>query len=150
MTDPADIAAAVADARQKLAGFASECSEEQWGSSPLGDADPRPVCVIVDHVADAYEYIGGWLRSMLDGESLDITSDDVDHLNAHHASIAVMHGRSEVIEHLDRSGDQLIELISALRPDQLAIDNGRLERLAMIASRHADGHRSELEAALAF
>jgi hypothetical protein len=53
-----------------------------------------------------------------------------------------------VIQHLDRSGDQLIELISALRPDQLAIDNGRLERLAMIASRHADGHRSELEAAL--
>jgi hypothetical protein len=149
MNDPAEIAAAIADARQKLAGFASECSEEQWSSSPLGEEDPRPVCVIVDHVADAYDYIRGWLEAMLNGENLEITSEDVDHLNAQHASIADVHPRAEVIEHLDRSGDQLIELISNLRPDQLAIENGRLERLAMIASRHADGHRSELEAALA-
>jgi len=148
MNDPAEIAAAIADARQKLAGFASGCSDEQWSSSPLGDEDPRSVCIIVDHVADAYDYIRGWLESMLDGENLDITPEDVDHLNAQHASIAGVHPRSEVIQHLDRSGDQLIELISNLRPDQLGVDNGRLERLAMIASRHADGHRSELEAAL--
>jgi hypothetical protein len=148
MTNPNEIAEAIADARQKLAGFASECTDEQWGSSPLGEADPRPVCVILDHVAVAYEYIGDWLRSLLDGQDLDLTAEGVDQLNAHHASLAVMHRRDEVIEHLDRSGDELIELISALSPDQLAIDNGRLERLAMIASRHADAHRCELESAL--
>jgi hypothetical protein len=148
MTNPTDIATAIADARQKLAGFASECSDEQWGSSPLGEADPRSVCVILDHVAVAYEYIGDWLRCLLDGQDLDITPEGVDQLNAQHASLAVVRHRDEVIEHLDRSGDELIELISALSPDQLAIDNGRLERLAMIASRHADAHRCELESAL--
>jgi hypothetical protein len=148
MTDAIAIAEEIADARGRLVSFAADCDDEQWGSSPLVGTDPRPVCVIVDHVADAYEYIGNWLRSLLDGDALEVTEEAVDRLNAQHASVAVPIARDEVVGHLHRSGDALIELVSGLSADDLAIDNGRVERLARIASRHADGHRSELESAL--
>jgi hypothetical protein len=38
-------------------------------------------------------------------------------------------------------------LVSGLEAAQLDLDDGRIRRLATIAARHADGHRTEFEVA---
>jgi hypothetical protein len=53
-----------------------------------------------------------------------------------------------VVGHLRSSGDAMIALIAGLEPAQLDLGDGRVRRLAMIAARHADNHRTEIEAAL--
>jgi hypothetical protein len=104
--------------------------------------------VIVDHVADAYEYLGSWMKAIVAGEAVEVNPDMVDEMNAIHASEATSLERAEVIQHLRRSGDEMIELVSGLTADQLAMGDGRVELFAQIAKRHADAHRSELEEAL--
>ena len=150
MTDErnaAEYAAAIAGARQRLIGFADGCSDQDWSASPL-DGDPRPVGVVVDHVAHAYEYIAGWLRQILDGQAVKVSSDIVDGLNAGHAGEAARLSRAEAIDHLNRSGDVLIALMAGLEAGQLDADEGRIRRFAQISIRHADDHRTEIEAAL--
>jgi hypothetical protein len=145
---PAALAAAVGDARARLVTFVGRCTEGQWVSCPLGDADPRSVAVIVDHVADAYEYMGRWVEALVRGEPVVVDSGVVDDLNARHAAGAVGPTPDEAASHLVASGDRLVELIGSLRPEQLDLGEGRVGRLAHIAALHADGHRTELEEAL--
>ncbi len=150
MTDvrtAAEYAAAIAGARQRLIGFIERCPDDDWKASPL-DGDPRPVGVVVDHVAHAYEYIAGWLRQILDGQAAVVTAEIVDGLNAGHAGEAAKLSRAEVIDHLNRSGDVLIALMAGLQAAQLDADEGRVRLFAQISIRHADDHRTEIEAAL--
>lgn len=146
MVDPNDLAHEISEARGRLIAFVTRCSADQWVSEPMGSADPRPVSVIVDHVADSYEYLGSWMEAMVAGEAVEVNPDIVDELNAIHASRATSLERDEVIEHLRRSGDEMIGFVSRLTGDQLAMGDGRVELFAQIAQRHADAHRSELEA----
>jgi len=59
--EAADLAERILQERDKLADLAWACTDEQWESAPLGAEDPRRVLVIVDHVADSYEYLAGWV-----------------------------------------------------------------------------------------
>lgn len=145
---PAAYAQAIADARQRLIAFLQRCTDGDWRSAPV-DGDPRPVGVIADHVADAYEYLAGWIRDLLAGNPVDVNSDIVDELNAEHASDTGAVTPAHVAGHLRSSGDALIALVAGLEPGQLDLDDGRVRRLAIIAARHADNHRAEIEAALA-
>ncbi len=146
---PSQLAAAVEESRQRLSDFVLRCTDEQWQSAPI-EGDPRPVGVITDHVAHAYEYIAGWIGEMLAGGSPEVNSELVDDLNAEHAtgsgtaSITPAH----VAGHLKTSGDALIEMIKNLQPAQLDLGEGRMRRFAIIADRHADIHRDEIEVAL--
>ena len=65
--DPAAYAADIEAARDRLIAFASGCGDEEWRAAPL-DGDPRPVGVVVDHVADSYEYLAGWIRQLVAGQ----------------------------------------------------------------------------------
>lgn len=149
MAHPDELADEISEARAKLVAFVTACSDEQWVASPLGEDDPRPVCLIVDHIADAYEYIGSWIEALAAGEEVSVNSRVVDDLNARHANVTTALSREAVSSHLDRSGDVIIGLVRRLEVGQLALGEGRVERLAQIASRHADDHRSDLEVALA-
>jgi hypothetical protein len=51
--------------------------------------------------------------------------------------------------HLRRSGADIAALVAGLSAAGLAAGDGRVRRLAQVAIRHADDHRSEIEAALA-
>jgi len=147
---PAACAAEIDAARDRLIGFVDSCSEEQWRTAPLAlDGDPRPVAVVVDHVADAYEYLAGWIRQIAAGEQVDVDSDVVDALNADHADAAAAVTRAEVTGHLRRSGAAISDLVAGLSAADLAVANGQIRLLAQIAARHADNHRSDLETALA-
>lgn len=147
MTDnlsPADHAAEIDSARQRLTEFIQQCTEAQWASSPV-DGDPRPVGVIADHVAHAYEYLAGWITDLVDGGSPQVDTDVVDGLNAEHAADGTVPTQAQVTEHLKSSGDALITLVSGLDAAQLELGDGRVDRFAVIAARHADSHRQEIE-----
>ena len=144
---PAELAAAIDAARHRVIGFATGCTAADWQAAPL-PGDPRPVGVVVDHVAHAYEYLAGWLRDVQAGTSPAVSGEIVDELNAAHAA-AGRPSQAEAVAHLHRSGDAIIDLVAGLRPDDLDAADGRGRRLAQIAIRHADDHRREIEAALA-
>ena len=147
MTATANLAREVSAARDRLIAFARRCPPDQWASSPLAD-DPRSVAVIVDHVADAYEYLGSWVGALARGERAEVTPATVDELNARHAAAVTAPTRDAAVEHLMRSGDDFVALIESLGAEQLAAGEGRITRFAEIAARHADDHRAELEAGL--
>jgi hypothetical protein len=142
---PAEYAGAVAAARDRLVGFIGQCSDASWSSISAAEGDPRPVGVIVDHVADAYEYLAAWIRALLDGESVDVTAEVVDELNARHALAASNVTRSQAVSHLQTSGDMFVALIGSLPPAALDLGGGRVRRFAEIAARHAESHRLEVE-----
>ncbi|MGN6793760.1 MAG: DinB family protein [Streptosporangiaceae bacterium] len=149
MTDdlsPADYAQAIDEARQRLVAFIEQCPDDVWRSAPVA-GDPRPVGVIADHVAHAYEYLADWISDVAAGKKVALSIELVDDLNAGHASDAAGITRPQVAEHLRSSGDELIALINGLEAPQLDLDDGRIRRLATIAARHADGHRAEFEGA---
>lgn len=128
--------------------FVQRCTDSDWRAAPV-DGDPRPVGVIADHVAHAYEYLAGWIADLAEGKPVEINSEIVDEMNAEHASDAATVTRVHVIGHLQSSGDALVSLVAGLEPDQLDLGDGRVRRLAVIAARHADDHRTTLEQALA-
>jgi hypothetical protein len=145
---PAQYAADIDDARDRLIAFVESCTTEQWNAAPL-EGDPGPVGVVADHVAHAYEYLAGWMRGILLGETVTVTSDAVDALNAGHAATAMAVTRTEAVEHLRRSGAVISALVAGCTAEDLQAGGGPVERLAQIAIRHADDHRTEIETALA-
>jgi len=151
MTDtisPADHAAAIEQARQRLIRFVQRCTDGDWRSAPVA-GDPRTVGVIADHVAHSYEYLAGWIADLTAGRPVEVNSDVVDALNAEHAAEADTVTQAHVTGHLRSSGDAMVALVAGLEPEQLGLGDGRVGRLATIAARHADNHRTEIEAALA-
>lgn len=150
MTDelgPGELAQAIDDARQRFISFVQRCTDGDWRSAPVG-GDPRPVGVIADHIAHAYEFFSGWVGDLAAGRAVEVNADIVDQLNAEHAHDADAVTPGHVAGHLRSSGDALIAQVAGLEPDQLDLDDGRVRRLASIAARHADDHRTQIEAAL--
>jgi DinB superfamily len=145
---PAELAAAIGAARDRLISFVRGCTDQQWRSAPL-DGDPRPVGVVVDHVAHSYEYLAGWIRQLAAGQPVDVNSEVVDALNAQHARAAASVSRADATAHLLRSGDAIGALIAGVPAAGLEAGGGRVRRFAQIAIRHPDDHRSEIETALA-
>ena len=147
--DPAQCADDIAAARDALLDFTAACTAGDWQRHVLDDqGDPRPVGVVVDHVAHSYEYLAGWIRECVAGGSPAVSTDLVDALNARHAAAAGQVSRDQAAEHLRRSGDAIIELVAGLSSAQLDIDDGQVRRFALIAARHASDHRSDLQVAL--
>ena len=145
---PAEFAADIDAARERLVGFVRGCTDAEWHSAPL-DGDPRPVGVVVDHVAHAYEYLAGWIRQVVAGQPVEVDSEVVDALNAEHAQAAGSVSKADATGHLRRSGTAISGLVAGLSADGLKAGDGRVQRFAQIAVRHADSHRSEMETALA-
>jgi len=144
---PAAYAADIDAARERMIAFVGGCSDKEWRAAPL-NGDPRPVAVVVDHVAHAYEYLAGWMRQIVAGQPVEVNSDAVDALNAQHARDAAAVSKAEAEGHLRRSGVAISGLVAGLSAADLAADDGRVRRLAQIAARHADDHRAEIETAL--
>jgi len=152
MTDAlssAEHAELIAAARDRLLAFAAACTDDTWARRPLAaHGDHRAVGVIVDHVAHAYDYMTGWVREMLAGHTPAVDGALVDRLNAEHAADSVHLTQAGAMEHLTRSGDELIALISTLTQADLDVGGGRVRRFAEISARHPDAHRTDLEDAL--
>jgi DinB superfamily len=144
---PAECAADIDAARERLVSFAGGCTDQEWRCAPL-EGDPRPVAVVVDHVADAFDYLAEWIRQVVAGGAPEVTTEVVDALNAKHAAAAGAVTQAEATEHLRRGGTAISALVASLDAAGLDAGDGRVRRLAQIAARHADNHRGEIEAAL--
>ena len=147
-TSPAAHAQSIDAARDRFLQFMLGCSDSEWHESPV-DGDPRPVGVIADHVAHAYEYLARWITELAAGRDVSVNTEIVDELNAEHAADASGVTPEHVAGHLRASGNTLIALVAGLTPEQLELGGGMVRRLAVIAARHADSHRDELQASLA-
>lgn len=150
MTDeqtPIECAAEIDASRGRFLAFAAQCTDADWHAAPI-DGDPREVGVICDHVAHAYEYLTGWIGELTTGLTVEVNPDVVDKLNSEHSADVGPVTPASVTNHLQSSGDALIALVGGLEPDQLDLADGQVRRFAMIAARHADSHRDEIEAAL--
>jgi hypothetical protein len=146
---PAEHAAQISAARDRLLAFAATCTDEVWHATPLdAHGDHRPVGIIVDHIAHAYDYMGGWMREILAGGAPQVDVALVDRLNAAHAASAGHLTQAGAMEHLTRSGDELIGLVAGLTEAELDAGAGRVRRFAEIAARHPDAHRADIEDAL--
>jgi hypothetical protein len=143
------LAVDIAAARDRLLAFVGTCDPEQWRASVLGDGDPRPVGVVLDHVAHSYEYMGEWVTALVAGDDPQVDAAVVDKLNASHAVAAVSASPSDVADHLRRGGDAFVALTRGLSPEDLGLGRGRVRRIVEIAARHCDTHRAEVEAGLA-
>lgn len=144
----AELADAVIRARDGLVARARRISPDQWHARPL-EGDDRPVGVVVDHVADSYGYLGRFVRQLLAGEALDLSTEIIDALNARHAAEATAATAESAIARLQENGDAFAALIRPLDEADLDRGDGRVRGFAFIATRHADNHGAEIEAALA-
>ena len=133
--DPAAYAASIEAARDRLIAFAAGCPDEQWRAAPL-DGDPRPVAVVVDHVAHSYEYMSGWIRQAIAGQPVQVTEDLVDGLNAEHAAGSAAVSQAEAAEHLRRSGADISALIAGLSAADLDAADG------LVGQVRADRHQA--------
>jgi hypothetical protein len=145
--DPAAYATDIEAARDRLVSFASGCADRDWRAAPL-DGDPRPVAVVVDHVAHAYDYLAGWISQLLADQPAKVSSQTVDTLNAGHAQAAAAVTKDEAAEHPRHSGYAISRLVADLHAVDLTAGDGMVRRLAQIAARHADDHRADIQAAL--
>jgi DinB superfamily len=146
---PAEHAAAIAAARDRLMAFAASCSDDDWLARPLaGQGDDRTVGVIVDHVADSCGYIGAWLSAIVAGQDPPVSPELVDDFNAAHAVDAATVTQADAIAHLQSGGDVVVALVRGLSAGDLTRAGGRIGRLAQILARHPDDHRADIEAAL--
>jgi hypothetical protein len=152
MTDlnsPAEHAARIAAARDRLVAFAATCTDDDWHATPLRDlGDARSAGVIVDHVAHSYEYLGNWIGLIVAGSNPAVNPELVDALNAAHAATAGTLTQDGAMEHLQTSGDAIVAMISELTTADLHAGGGQVQRLAEIAARHGDDHRTDIETAL--
>jgi hypothetical protein len=152
MTDaltPSEHAAAITASLKRMVAFVAACSDENWQARPLRrTGDARPVGVIADHVAHAYDYMGDWVREIVADDEPEVDVALIDRLNAEHARQAELVTRDQAAEHLRRSGTAFAAAIAGLAPSDLQRQNGRVRRFAEIAARHPDTHRSEIENAL--
>jgi DinB superfamily len=139
----------MAASRDRLQAFAASCSDDLWTATPLSEqGDGRTVGVIVDHVADAYEYIGALLAAIVAGQDPQVSPELVDEFNSAHAAAAAAITQADAAAHLQRSGDAAIALVSGLAETDLALAGGRVGRFAQILTRHPDDHRAQIEAAI--
>lgn len=146
---PADHAAAITASRDRLLAFAAVCPDHDWRAAPLRDqGDDRTVGVIVDHVADAYDYVGAWIGAIIAGQDPQPSPELVDGFNAAHAVKAAELTRADAVAHLRASGDQAIALVRGLADTDLDRGDGLVRRFAGILARHPDDHRTQIEAAL--
>src|SRR5260221_13022994 len=95
---PAEYASDIDAARERLVAFVDGCTDEQWTAAPL-EGDPRPVGVVVDHVAHSYGYLAGWISQLLAGKTGLGDADGVEAPNAEHAGRAPRGARPQAGEH---------------------------------------------------
>src|SRR5258708_16972273 len=122
-------ARSIGEARQRLIRFVQQCTDGDWRAAPV-DGDPRPVGVIADHVAHAYEYLAGWIGDLAAGKAVEVNAEIVDELNAEHAGEAGTGTETQVPGPLTSNGDAPTPPVASLWPAPPRVRDGRGARFA--------------------
>ena len=122
-TRPTQLANALADrleqGAQALIAFAGSLTDAEW-RTPF-PKDGRTVGVIVHHVASVYPIEIQLAQVLASGQTIkDVTSADIDAMNAKHASENPSVTREEAIELIRRNSAEAAAAIRALTDEQLS------------------------------
>ena len=145
-------AAALADRIEQgaaeLAAFAATLSEDEWRAPmPGGGNDKRPVGIIVHHVASAYPIEIELARTIARRHAApDITSEDVDELNARHARNVANAGKTTTLDLLYRNSRDAAAAVRAFSDEELdraapfSLSDGALVTVQFVIEDHAVRH----------
>jgi hypothetical protein len=157
---PSERAASLADefvdANDAVIAFAQSCSDAQWRTVVPGEG--WTVGVVLHHIAEGHALGVRWLTSMVAGEGVSDTGEDIDHHNVTHAercadvnvadTVALLRENGRRTELLIRQfSDEDLERTAPFGPaDGQALPVGQL---AAQSSRHARGHLAHATEAVA-
>src|SRR6185369_15476582 len=102
-----------------LAAFVEGLSETEW-RTPVTTTDPRPVGVIVHHVASVYPLEIEAARIISTGQAIvDVTRDSIRHMNAEHAAEQSEVTKEAALELLRRNSREAAEAVRKFSDAQL-------------------------------
>lgn len=146
-----EFAAANAD----VVRFARSCTDAQWRTMVPGEG--WPVGVVIHHIAVSYANGRGWLETMIRGDAVTTTRDEIDQVNVEHAADNADVGIPDTVALLESNAATTEALLRGLTDEQLdqlapfGPADGRslpTAQLAAVSAQHALGHLSHaMEAA---
>ena len=152
----AALAADFAAANEEALHFTGSCSDAEW--TLLVPEEGWTVGVVLHHIAEGHGLQLRWVRSMIRGEGVPESAEDIDRANAAHAVRAGSAGQVETAVLLANNGALMEQALRALSDEDLAREapfgpaGGRefpTGDLAAVAARHTRDHLASAKAAVA-
>jgi hypothetical protein len=102
-----------------LAAFAEGISESEW-HTPVSGTDPRPVGVIVHHVATMYPIEIDVAKAVAGGNAVtDVTWEAVAQINSKHAQDQAATTKAAALELLRKNSREAADVVRAFTDDEL-------------------------------
>ncbi len=93
-------------------------NEADW--TKITDDEKWSVGVTAHHLAGAFESVPGAVKGLVAGQSLGLTMDKIDEMNARHAKEYANCTRAETVELFKKNAATAAATIKGLKDDQLA------------------------------
>jgi hypothetical protein len=144
-----------AAANSEVVAFVRSCSDGEWLVTVPGE--DWTVGVVLHHIAEGHGQGLRWLDSMVRGEGVSDTADEIDRVNAAHAVRAEGIGPAETLALLEANGARLEAALRALtdqdldRSARFGPAGGRelpTSDLARVTARHAREHLAHARGAV--
>jgi DinB family protein len=145
-----------AGANEAAITFARSCSDDQWRTVVPGE--DWPVGVVLHHIAQGHAQGVSWLTTMVAGESVTDTDEDIDAHNLTHAEQYAGVGVAETVALLEENGRKVETFIRQLGDEDLdrtapfGPAEGQafpVEQLVAASYRHALSHLAHAQEAVA-
>jgi DinB family protein len=152
----AELADSFVATNQEVIAFARSCSDEQWQT--LVPGEDWPVSVVIHHIAEGHANARAWLETMVKGEEVTTTLDEIHGRNAEHAARSADVSIDEAVALLESNGSLMASLLRGLTDEDLVRTapfgpaDGRalpVEQMAAVTAKHAQGHLAHARDALA-
>jgi hypothetical protein len=151
-----ELADEFAATNQEVIAFARSCSDEQWQTIVPGEA--WPVSVVIHHIAEGHAGAREWLETMVRGDAVTTTIDEIDDRNLVHATQFADVTIDEAVALLESNGALMESLLRNLDDEDLdrtapfGPADGRslpVEQMAVVTAGHARGHLASAREAIA-
>jgi hypothetical protein len=155
MSEARAIAADFQRAHGEVCQLVRQCSEADWTATC--PAEGWPVGGVVAHIVDGYGTAVAWAQDYLVGRPVALTREENDALNASRAAAGAALSRTEALDLLESRAALVVNVISNLRDEQLAITHPfglaggqelNLGQLCGILVRHTGRHLISCRAAV--
>ncbi len=102
----------------EVIAFVEACDEGAWKAQCADDE--RCVGAVAQHVADAHRAGSRWVRTIVAGQPITVTMDDIHTSNAQAAAASANQSQSEVADALRQSGAKAASTVRGLSDEDLA------------------------------
>lgn len=102
----------------EVLAFVSACDDATWRAACEGEG--WTIGAVAAHIADSYSAVSGWLRSIVAGQPVTMTTDELNEGNAARATANAGRSRDAVLAALRQRGEAAAVLVRSLSDDDLA------------------------------